>query len=42
MKIGAITASLGALSFDELLGTTAELGLAPAVYLRLLRRPSTR
>ena len=27
MKIGAITASLGALSFDELLGTAAKLGI---------------
>ena len=27
MKIGAITDSLGALSFDELLGTAAELGI---------------
>jgi hypothetical protein len=27
MKIGMITDSLGALSFDELLGTTAELGI---------------
>jgi hypothetical protein len=28
MKIGAITGSLGALSFDELLGTAAELGMS--------------
>jgi hypothetical protein len=27
MKIGAITHSLGALPFDELLGTAAELGI---------------
>jgi hypothetical protein len=28
MKIRAITGSLGALSFDELLGTAAELGMS--------------
>jgi hypothetical protein len=33
MKIGAITESLGALSFDELLGTAAELGIERSEFV---------
>ena len=33
MKIGAITDSLGALSFDELLGTAAELGIERSEFV---------
>ena len=33
MKIGAITDSLGALSFDELLGTAAELGIEGSEFV---------
>jgi hypothetical protein len=33
MNIGAITDSLGALSFDELLGTAAELGIERSEFV---------
>jgi hypothetical protein len=33
MKIGAISDSLGALSFDELLGTAAELGIERSEFV---------
>ena len=33
MKIGAITDSLGALSFDELLGTAAELDIERSEFV---------
>jgi hypothetical protein len=33
MKIRAITGSLGALSFDELLGTAAELGIERSEFV---------
>jgi hypothetical protein len=47
MKIGAITDSLGALSFDELLGTAAELGIersefVPGRWSKRAARPNLR